>query len=515
MDATDPSKLQNDGMPRISPRRKKTKDYMSISNSNSNAYSHMMAAHIEIEMHRTTTTLFEETDPFRFTSEPSSAPSSTPTSSPSGTPSAYPSTEPSASPTQSFPPTKAPTASPSVRPTAAPTYSVAEVPRNPRDGYFNYDASSSYGPNRWKNVNKLEKSDPGYFWQSFDMEGIISNECGSGKKQSPIDVCVKPRESCTETHEMRPKSGDYKMDSDFITKQILSNKLRLVMAPRTGEEPDPPQIDFSSNGRGIIDMTNIDFKFPSEHTVCGHKFDGEMQYFTYHPARKRFVAVSFFLDASETNPRNEHLQEVIEAFRIVYEEDERKCKERSASSGNSFANGFASSGNGKRNLYNHDNATMIMRENDKIDGLGLQQEHRHLALKWHPFHPDIQKTVHFWGYSGSLTDPPCTSDSVDWKIMDVPTPISPRQLEQLKHILFTHVDGNCKRTSVHNSNGSVARPTQDPQKYYKCTRDDYVSDEERAVCGDEGCVNPFGSGLNPYYPPLVYVTGPPTRSPSK
>lgn len=86
------------------------------------------------------------------------------------------------------------------------------------------------------------------------------------------------------------------MDSDLIHKQILSNKLRLILEPRTGEEPDPPQIDFSSNGRGITDMTNIDFKFPSEHTVCGQRFDGEMQYFTYHPARKRFVAVIFLLD---------------------------------------------------------------------------------------------------------------------------------------------------------------------------------------------------------------------------
>ena len=100
--------------------------------------------------------------------------------------------------------------------------------------------------------------------------------------------------------------------------------------------------------------------------------------------------------------------------------------------------------------------------------------------------------------------------------MDVPTPISSKQLAQLKHMLFTHVDSNCRRTSVHNSEGSVARPTQNPLKYYKCTRDDYVSDEERAVCGDAGCEsNRFGAGLNTYYPPLVDVTGPPTRSPSK
>ena len=125
------------------------------------------------------------------------------------------------------------------------------------------------------------------------------------------------------------------------------------------------------------------------------------------------------------------------------------------------------------------------------------------------------QTVHFWGYSGSFTDPPCTRDTVDWKIMDVPTPISRKQLDQLKYILFTHVDSKCRQTSVHNSMGSVARPTQPDLKYYKCTRDDYVSDEERLICGDAGCVNPFGAGLNEYYPPLVDVTGPPTRSPSK
>lgn len=68
------------------------------------------------------------------------------------------------------------------------------------------------------------------------------------------------------------------------------------MARRTGDEPDPPQIDFSSTGQGIIDMTNIDFKFPSEHTVCGQVYDGEMQYFVYNSQRKRFLAVSFLLD---------------------------------------------------------------------------------------------------------------------------------------------------------------------------------------------------------------------------
>jgi hypothetical protein len=92
--------------------------------------------------------------------------------------------------------------------------------------------------------------------------------------------------------------------------------------------------------------------------------------------------------------------------------------------------------------------------------------------------------------------------------MDVPTPISTLQLAQFKHILFNHVDGYCQQTSVHNTKGSVARPTQAQRDYYKCTRDDYVSDEEAVICGLEGCENPFGAGLNQYFPPLVGVTSP-------
>jgi len=530
MDVIDPATLLNDGMPRVSPPRPPPHGTTDATTGHHDTMMMTMAKHVQIEIHGSATTLFEETDVFRVTHKPSSAPSSYPSSMPSSSPSGAPSGMSSGTPTESVPPTYAPTAEPTPMPTSAPTYAEAYVPRNPRSGYFNYDPSGPYGPRRWKNVDGIEEGDPGYFWHTFDLEDSkrVSNDCGSGRKQSPIDVCTKPRDSCTETHEMRPKSGDYKMDGHFITKQILPNKLRLIMAPRTGEEPDPPQIDFSSNGRGIIDMTNIDIKFPSEHTVCGHSFDGEMQYFTYHPARKRFVAVSFFLDGSETNPKNEHMQEVIDAFTIQYKEDEMKCKQRQTSS---LAGGFAFGGGGRR-LYGHDdkesilqgdeqtespsfNTTILESDQDNVAGLRQSHRQRRLALKWHPFHPDVQKTVHFWGYGGSFTEPPCTSDSIDWKIMDVPTPISSTQLAQLKHILFTHVDKNCRRTSVHNAKGSVARPTQDGSKYYKCTRDDYVSDEERAVCGDAGCVNPFGSGLNRYYPPLVDVTGPPTRSPSK
>ena len=112
------------------------------------------------------------------------------------------------------------------------------------------------------------------------------------------------------------KPGDYKMDSTWIAKRILPNKLRLVMSPRTGDEPDPPQIDFSSTGQGLIDMTNIDFKFPSEHTVCGRRFDGEMQYYAYNPGRKRFVALSFLLDGEKKIIYYSHTNNTNHQFKI-------------------------------------------------------------------------------------------------------------------------------------------------------------------------------------------------------
>jgi carbonic anhydrase len=493
--------LENDGAPRVALLEHSVNDNDVIDN---------LARDIEIVMHGHPTTLFEEVDPYRITSAPSSSPSATPSIQPSGSPSVEPTSSPSVSPTISLSPTEAPTEQPTIGPTMRPTFAAAIVPNNPKPGYFNYDESSQYGPRNWKNI-EIDQSNPGFFHERFDLdEGArISNDCGTGERQSPIDLCRAPRNSCKETHEMRYLPGDYEMAGNFIEKQILPSMLRLVMEPRTGEEPDPPQIDFSANGRGITDMSNIDFKFPSEHTICGHRLDGEMQYYTFHPDRKDFVAVAFFLDATEGNPRNNHLQEVIDAFTIEFEKDRRKCEEKQRGFAGSFVNGRRLDMINSTSIFEHD----LFKED--WSNSTLRSKRRKLSSSWHPFDPDIQKTVHFWGYGGSLTEIPCTKNSVNWKVMDVPTPISPRQLQQFKHLLFNHVDADCKRTSVHNSEGSVARPTQPTSRYYKCTRDDYVSDEERIVCGDLGCAIPFGAGLNPYYEPLVHVTGPPTRSPSR
>lgn len=119
-------------------------------------------------------------------------------------------------------------------------------------------------------------------------------------------------------------------------------------------------------------------------------------------------------------------------------------------------------------------------------------------IKWSPYHESLITTEYFYGYDGSLTEPPCT-EIVSWFVMDEPMTISSYQLEQMKHILFTNVVGgsnnkgdtddddddddntlSCETTSVHYQN-SVARPIQETsdRQVWHCTRDNFPPDNER------------------------------------
>ena len=238
MDAIDPSKLINDGMPRVLPplRNKNTtnnndKDDIQMTNphnnnNNNNTISKQQSStirEVKITIQGSTTTLFTEVNPYRITSEPSVSPSTLPSYSPSTFPSSSPTSTPSSTPTSSSRPTSTPSYSPTSQPTSSPNYNTAPIPSNPKDGYFNYEPTSPYGPSHWSKITSLSKLDAGYYFHNeydlgdsqikdlsdFNRNGGDKggNDCGSNKKQSPIDVCVRPKDSCTETHEMRPKVG--------------------------------------------------------------------------------------------------------------------------------------------------------------------------------------------------------------------------------------------------------------------------------------------------------------------
>ena len=96
---------------------------------------------------------------------------------------------------------------------------------------------------------------------------------------------------------------------------------------------------------------------------------------------------------------------------------------------------------------------------------------------WNPFSHHIFRTFWFYGYIGSLTEPPCTP-GIHWRVMDKPMLISKLQYRMLQRVLFNHVDRHCRLPSSHYQ-GSVARPLQNqsPDRIWQCTRDNFESDK--------------------------------------
>ena len=94
----------------------------------------------------------------------------------------------------------------------------------------------------------------------------------------------------------------------------------------------------------------------------------------------------------------------------------------------------------------------------------------------------------FFGYEGSLTEPPCT-EFLEWRIIDTPALISREQLTQMKRILFNHVGEDCQRTSVHSEEYGVARPLQsyNDRLVHRCMCRDFLGDESRKEYGSNRC----------------------------
>jgi len=117
-------------------------------------------------------------------------------------------------------------------------------------------------------------------------------------------------------------------------------------------------------------------------------------------------------------------------------------------------------------------------EDQELDELEKDIERGLQIGVWDPHHEMLVPSIHFWRYDGSLTEPPC-GEWVSWFVCDKPMTISFDQLERMKKILFTHVDWDCKKTSVHNSEHSVARPVQDSagRPVWKCTSSDFLADK--------------------------------------
>ena len=110
--------------------------------------------------------------------------------------------------------------------------------------------------------------------------------------------------------------------------------------------------------------------------------------------------MSILLDLHQNDNMNNHLQKAISEWQKQYDINEAKCTK-----------------NSKRDLFKreefegqendiHGNSTLSKRD--------LQDETPFGRGGWDPFHPSLERTIYFWGYWGTLTEPPC-STFVSWR----------------------------------------------------------------------------------------------------
>jgi carbonic anhydrase len=476
----------------------------------------------------------KESDPHFFSPSPSDVPSSKPSVTRTPSTSLFPSLKASLSP--SINPTITSSAVPSIQVSDLPSESIKyppnDAPMNPEDWYFDYrgDKFAEWGPGfpiRVPHNSTMSKMifqnnawatrslPPDWYWSEFENTGngpwkgilgtksISKNKCNAVGEQSPIDLRPNGAE-CYEHHQIRKQvrftslslllfsikifsrffllqKGDFTWESGLIETQILSNKLRLKFFRRPCNDteqlrclhPEPPKSDFPNNWGGYADLLHVDFKIPSEHTIYGERFDGEMQMFHLHPTRKRTPTQSVLMKASSSG-FNTVLQGVIDRFQYASDISKWQCANRIKRDRRRIANVHRLLGGNTESQVDYSSWGDFSTGLDAPD-FELRRDLIESSV-FTPHDPMLVPSLYFFGYEGSLTEPPCF-EIVTWFVSDVPMQIGFNQLEQLKKIQFEYVDPFCNKISVHYRD-SNARPIQDTfgRPVWRCTPYDFVAD---------------------------------------
>ena len=246
-------------------------------------------------------------------------------------------------------------------------------------------------------------------------------------------------------------------DDDAYEKQILPHKLSIVAKRRPCVDPirddgrgtgpcegslRPPMVDYpkyASFGSAYSDMHHMDIKIPGEHTFEGKRYDAEFQIFHTHHTIARINSIAIPV-RGVPGGYNEEFQWILDEFQNVYDQHQAECEAS------------------RRNLRQQQQSQLeppSLTNDMANDSRELFNIH---LFKFNPYSDSLMPGMWFYRYDGSITEPPCRE--LTWWVMDEPATISLEQLDQLKRLLFTHVDSNCHPTSVHNSDQMSVRPIQ-------------------------------------------------------
>jgi carbonic anhydrase len=288
--------------------------------------------------------------------------------------------------------------------------------------------------------------------------------------------------------------GEGSLSSDEYERQILPHKLSLKMPRRkclvmnetACTDIRPPMADFprySSTASSYSDLMNYDIKIPGEHTLEGESFDAEIQMLHVHPGSvPRMGSIGIPVRAVGDEGYNSEFQNVVNQFQLLYDSHVATCGRRQLRQQQKQQKADAATA--KKSMLRKLVEWLVpspaevaeLDEEEEDDARELQTSRPN---KFDPYQEALMPTMWFYRYDGSITEPPCKD--ITWWVMMEPMIISVRQLDQLKLILFSNVDpnDNCRKTSVHNRDQSVARPLYDlgsDREIQKCEEGYFTSD---------------------------------------
>jgi hypothetical protein len=345
-----------------------------------------------------------------------------------------------------------------------------------KDSYnldFSYDPSAENGPDAWGNVRGIGP------WVDYNNTLIIQfgNQCASGSRPSPLHL-EELSQQCIDVHELLPRQmSEADCTREDLTFDITPYSLRASF-PLSDDTCSRPTLTVSSRFDDYA-LVWMDLHARSEHVIEGKRYDAELQMIHAGLGAEdgQILAVSLLIEAT-ASADNLEFEWMLQQWAQVAEQEAQDCSRRHRQLRqvsdyelkNSKPKDDVSSAeqDQKRELQFSPSPCATDRFGGGCEPLAPRR-------RMYPY--NLWPTIWYYGYSGSLTTPPCTN-RVQWRVLEHPLQISRRQYKQLTRLLTQSRDSNCELdTAVNPTTGENFRPLQprdqSSQNIYRCTFDDF------------------------------------------
>eukprot|EP00588_Corethron_pennatum_P012441 CAMPEP_0194273762 /NCGR_PEP_ID=MMETSP0169-20130528/7034_1 /TAXON_ID=218684 /ORGANISM="Corethron pennatum, Strain L29A3" /LENGTH=342 /DNA_ID=CAMNT_0039016809 /DNA_START=126 /DNA_END=1154 /DNA_ORIENTATION=+ len=326
---------------------------------------------------------------------------------------------------------------------------------------FSYDNTGN-----WKNAKNVDDN----FYSKWEKLGATRNRCGDADGQkSPIDL--QKTATCRSDHEMLIGRG--KCSLSQVDWSIKPWGLEGHY-PRTCKRPT---VDLSDSFH-MRHASLVRVKVPSEHTMEGRRFDGEVVISHMDNALvadrnnrlEHVTNISVFLDA-QGDKDDPWLEKMLVRWERTAKEQQQRCGVASAA----FDADLSFVGTRKHDITQRDSSLFKFAAADRPARNGTAPAARRLKTKrWFLHSP--WRNVYYYGYKGGLTQPPCTPNTF-WYVSDRPQRISRGQLDRVYALLAGYLDQNCALGTYGDRDGGVARELQSSRgaKVFHCDARDYLN----------------------------------------